>query len=227
MRRSTRCLIGVFWLAAALLTATHEARAEAFVDLYLGAAVTGDAGSSLRGGPQAGPLTPLVDGKRTEFKVSVAPGGRAGYWLESLPWLGFAVDASYFQLNQKVAPGEETRYSIRVTPYSGLLMVRYPLWKTSEFPVGQAFLYGAAGPGLFRSKFSGFTASDSSLDIGTDVRVGVKFFHLVPSWGLFAEYRFTRFEPSSFAGNNPHGVVEAHFNPLNSHFFLFGTSFHF
>jgi len=227
MRRSTRSLIGGFWLAAALLLAGGELRAEAFLDAYVGAAITGDTQSTIVGGPHGGPLVPLVSGTRTEWEVSIAAGGRAGYWLKKHSWLGFAADFSYFEPAQNVADGESSRYNIRVTPLSGLLMLRYPLWANSEFPAGQAFIYGAAGPGLFRSKFSGYGASDTSLDVGADVRVGLKFFHLIRAWGLFAEYRFTRFDPSGFGGNTPSGEIDADFNALNSHFFLFGTSYHF
>lgn len=227
MRRSIRCSIRVLILAAAMLSGSDGARAEAFGAVYVGGAVTGDAGSSIRGGPAAGPLIPLVNGERTEFDLSVAPGGRAGYWLESLPWLGFALDVSYFQVDQTVDVGGKSVFDIRVTPFSGLLMLRYQLLKNSAFPHGGVNFYGAAGPGLFRSKFSGLGASDTSLDVGADVHVGVEIFHVVQSWGFFAEYRFTRFTPSTFKGDNSGGVVQAEFNALNTNYFLFGTSFHF
>ena len=77
------------------------------------------------------------------------PGGRGGYWLDALPWLGFALDASYFEARQSVDPIDNRILELRSIPISGLVMVRYSLLVSSDFPHGQFYPYAAIGPAGF------------------------------------------------------------------------------
>ena len=54
----------------------------------------------------------------TEYEDSVNGGVRAGYWFESLPWLGIGLDVSYFGPNDDTPGGPE----IDVIPVSPLPM---------------------------------------------------------------------------------------------------------
>jgi opacity protein-like surface antigen len=228
MGPSIGCSVRAVLVAGAVLCAAGGASAEAFVDLYVGAAVTSDTAVSIQVTPAGGPSQSLVSGSQVDFDISVAPGGRGGYWLESLPWLGAALDLSFFQSDQSADAPNDSEYYLRVIPLSALLMLRQPFLTNSAFPRGQLQLYAAAGPGVFRSKFSGFGVSDTSVDLGVDVRAGLKLFHLVQSWGVFVEYRFTRFEPSTFKGTDSlDRRVEAEFGGVSTHYFLFGTGYHF
>lgn len=173
--------------ALACLTSAGYAAAEPFVDFYLGVANTSDPDFTARVGGVS------VSGEAKIVDASAVIGGRAGYWLEALPWLGFAVDVSYFRLDEENGTGAFGSWAV---PVSALLMLRWPLLKSAESPKGQLQPYVGIGPGVFFSDFdlelAGF--ADDSIDIGLDVRAGLAWqFH--KNVALFGEYRFTYFKP--------------------------------
>lgn len=68
---------------------------EGFVDLYGGAALTRDANVTVK---EFSPFLPTVAVRRNvSFETSTTFGGRFGFWIEPLPWLGFALDVSSFR----------------------------------------------------------------------------------------------------------------------------------
>lgn len=176
------------WLAALILFGlgllASPASAEWFADLYVGAAFTqkDDVSVSI---PDAG----LRVTEQSDPGTSVSVGGRVGYWFDGIRWLGLALDASYFR------PGED----LDVYPISPLVMVRWPLQQSTEFPAGRIQPYIAIGPGIFVSKTEftveeiGERLEDTSVDLGLDVRGGLTWL-LARNVGLFGEYRFTHFE---------------------------------
>jgi hypothetical protein len=119
------------WLSAALTlflvgsVTARPASAEWFFDLYGGGAFTQDADITFRGG------TTVDD--QVSFDTVATGGGRIGYWLDGvgLPWLGFALDGSYFapKANSTVL---DTR--LEVLPISGLILFRAPLLASPAFP---------------------------------------------------------------------------------------------
>jgi opacity protein-like surface antigen len=117
-------------------------------------------------------------------------GGRFGYWFEKLPSLGVSLDLSYFK-----AEGERAEFD--VVPLSLLLMLRWPLFKSENFPKGKLQPYAGVGPGyFFTSSRVNFrpalqdSVSGSSDEIGFDVRAGLSWqFH--KHWAIFGEYRYT------------------------------------
>src|SRR4030095_15103061 len=88
-RVSPIALIATFVLVA--LPALNAARAEGFVDLRVGGALTED--NYVEIDPPGGGGSFEFP---TEYEDSVTGGVRGGYWFESLPWLGLAGDVSYF-----------------------------------------------------------------------------------------------------------------------------------
>jgi hypothetical protein len=149
-------------LAGLLLGA--EVRAEAFIDVYAGGAFTSDARSDVVIPPQffnpVGPDPPdgppnllirrtSVD---TSFEDSITYGMRAGYWFGK--WAGLALDVFTFEPN--LDAGDFTQDAdVRVIPISALLMLRWPLLASEEYPLGRLHPYIGGGPSLFLTKFEG------------------------------------------------------------------------
>ncbi len=198
------------------------ASAEWFADLYAGVAVTPDSDVTVRAPGQRQTVT-------GEFDTSLTGGGRVGYWLAGLPWLGVAADVSYFAPDVKpsVAPGGATT-DLDVVPIAALLMLRLPLLATPEIPGGRIQPYAAAGPAAFvthaKESLAGERISDVSVDLGLDVRAGVAWqFHR--NVALFGEYRFTHVSPK-FEGTSL-GQTFSIEPEIDTHHFLAGVSFRF
>ena len=86
--RLSRCLgvaIAITFLGLTL-GAARPAAAEWFLDLYGGVSITDDADVELRGGQTVNDAV--------EFDEVGTGGGRLGFYLPGLRWLGFAVDVS-------------------------------------------------------------------------------------------------------------------------------------
>lgn len=214
-------------LVVAMAWAAGAARAEGFFDVYVGAALPADTKLGFTAG--AG----FVD--NVTWENTFIPGGRVGYWLGGLPYLGFALDVSYFEAKQKVPPVKTSVLQLNTMPLSALLMARYPLLVSNTFPEGQVYPYIAAGPAAFLTEMTGELVEggfardfdDSNAAPGLDLRVGGKLFHPNKSWGFFAEYRFTYFDPPTYRDdvNGVRVVVET--ESIRTHYMIFGVGYHF
>ena len=178
MRRAVLSIV----VPAVLLLLSSTAHAEWFVDGYLGAALTMDDELTF--------TTFNIERKQdVNYKSSAVFGVRVGRWFESLPWLGVAVDGSFFR------PTED----INVVPLTALVLARYGFLRDAEFKDGRLHTYAGLGGGLFFSSVDGAlgfqSASDSSVDFGLDARAGVSY-RIETNWALFFEYRFTHVSPS-------------------------------
>jgi hypothetical protein len=230
------------WLAVLLLTASasslasNGARAEGFADLYLGGAFEPDTQSTIKA------LNRTASGK-VNFDGAMLYGGRGGYWLESVPWLGLAATASYYNADEKGKGkdqggqgGQASRLELDVIPVSTLLMLRYPLLKSADFPQGQAYPYLGIGPALFvtkaRQQLDQLNAAtrqmkDTNVEVGVDLRAGIGFFFPNDSWFYFTEYRFTHVG-SSYFNDDVNGMpAELRLGSRNTQSFAFGIGFHF
>lgn len=179
-------------ILSCLALAPAPAAAEPFSTIYLGYSNTGDAPYTLNGAP----LPPSVACLSQCSSAKSATGGvRVGYWLDSLPWLGFAGDFSAFITGW----GIESPYEVTVYPVSSLLMLRGRLVKREGFENGRVQPFVAVGPSLLISSATvnsgwailGTSASASTMtaDVGFDARVGIEF--LTADWfGLSLEYRY-------------------------------------
>jgi hypothetical protein len=186
--------------------------AEGFIDFYVGTAMTRDSDVTVR--------APGFSGAgRADWDTSITSGARFGRWLESLPWLGIAVDGSFFR------PDDD----LTVFAVSPLVLLRLPLLKDERFPYGRLQPYIGAGPGLFISRADGDiprfnNVSDVSVNAGADVRGGLTFL-IAKNFGLFAEYRFTHVRPG-FSFDIQGGDVKAK-TTFDTHHVLGGVTFRF
>jgi opacity protein-like surface antigen len=198
----------------AIVVLAPVASAEWFGDAYLGPAVT-----------PSSTLTFTAFGEEQKQNLggrsSPSFGLRFGRWLDNMqwPWLGVALDVSYFR----------PAIDVQTVPISLLLMARYPLLKDEEFPIGRLQPYVALGPGLFISNVSGTLgfqeADDTTRDIGLDVRVGAAYLIDGP-WAAFTEYRFTHFSPS-FDVKTFGGGTASSSTTFNTHHVVLGISYRF
>lgn len=222
---STVCIL----IFAVTLLTPRVGIAEWFGDIYLGASHT--KASNNRFQVNGAPVRDLEDAD-----ISTPFGGRLGYWFQSHPWLGVAVDVSVFtpdfdDATSPALPGSPV--TITVAPISGLLMLRLPLQKSEEFPKGRFQPYLGGGPGLFFTSMSEFAGDavpppavleDSSLGLGFDARAGLTGL-ISKQFGLFVEYRYTQIHPeleSSTGG----GTVK--YEPtFRTHHVVLGVTFRF
>ena len=217
MNRNLRLL--TTWLTAiAIVTPAFEAaRAEGFVDVRVGPAFTQDATAKID-------VAGFSLSRSIDFEDSVSAGVRGGYWLRPVPWLGFALDVSYFAADENVASAP---LQIDVVPISALLMLRAPLLKDRDFPQGRVQPYAGVGPGAFVTiaKEGTTNLSTASVDPGLDVRGGINF-QILKWLAVFAEYRFTRYEASLDGGDL--GLLNIDIDvDLETHHVAGGVGFHF
>jgi opacity protein-like surface antigen len=154
---------------------------------------------------------------------SVSVGVRGGRWLDDIPWLGFALSASYFN------PARD----IFTVPLTALVMARYGLMKDDEFKEGRLQPYAGLGGGLFISRANGtigfIDTKDTSADLGLDVRLGVAHgFYASGTMKIFGfvEYRFTHVSPSFDVKTFDNGTTPAD-TTFNTHHVVLGVSFRF
>ena len=152
------------------------------------------------------------------------------------------------QFNAELAESAENRLLLRVLrelvlrddvdvdvfPISLLLMLRTKIFSGPFDPLGFQ-PYVGVGPGLFVSwvhddaltiSIDGLEESveDISYDLGLDTRAGLRF-HLTHSFGLFAEYRFTYYEPE-FEDDGFGASIEIE-SELATHHVVAGLGFQF
>jgi hypothetical protein len=204
------------------------ARAEWFADLYLGPAITKDAAVKVERF-----VFPIENAsEEIDFNTSFTFGGRMGYWFDLFPYLGFSTDLSYFQ-------AEAEKVDFTMIPWSILLMLRWPLLTSHEFPNGEIRPYLGIGPSLIYYKMSidyrptiSETISEWSLEDGWDVRAGI-FWQFYRNCGIFGEYRYTHYSidyEETSAGwlfGFPSEVIQKVETSLDTHHFLMGISFRF
>jgi hypothetical protein len=224
-------ILGVFGLQV------ETARAEGFIDLRIGGHATPDSDGTVKFGPADG-LPLLVASGSVDIEAEATLGLRGGYWLESSPYLGFALDVSYYDPREDTEDGLE----FEIVPISALLMLRFPLMKNSDHPRGRLQPYVGVGPGLFVTEAELELTSigapsdfeDIEVDVGVDVRAGAVFHFfrpatemIVESLGLFVEYRFTYFEPSDFKDRVGGVPIEIEIDELSTHHAVAGIGLYF
>ena len=184
MCRLRPLVVTVLAVLAVTVSVPAAARAEIFFDLYGGGAFPVDTDTTI-----TGPNFIIIG--VSSYKESFVVGGRAGYYFErGVPWLGLALDVSYFKADIDLPNGAKNE----VVPISLLAMFRAPLIGSPEFPRGRLQPYVGIGPSFVYSKSKDGTASDTSFDVGFDLRLGLTWM-LTRNIGLFGEYRFSYVQP--------------------------------
>lgn len=216
------------------------AQAQWFIEPYAGAAFTRDADVDVNA--SGGGFTLNGEFKDIELEDSFMAGLRTGFWFESIPYLGFAVDAFYFRPDVKaqtvtftgtgsvtvgneivVAPGSSQaqlgNIDIYAVGFSADIMLRLPLGGPE--PQSAAIQpYILAGPAWI------LTISDDTVEPSIGLKAGAGLSLMVTkNFGLFAEYRFNRFSPE---GDVESGGVKARLDAdITSHSVIGGVSLRF
>jgi hypothetical protein len=196
---------------------TAPAWAEWSFDVYMGGAFlpTGDITVNDNTGME-----------NADFKDAFIVGGRFGYWFGTVPYLGVALDVSYFatELTGLASSDIFAGTDLNRVLLSGLARLRLPLLRTRTVPRGQLEPYVAVGPTVSIAHLDVHIDDDSQTDIGLDVRAGlnVRINRLI---GVFAEYRLTWVEQKfSFSVAGVRSTVET--SPTTN-YLLGGLSFRF
>lgn len=176
---------------AALVAAPAAVRAEFFADFQIGVAY------SQRSDVDVDDYTflPSVNvSTDVDFDPSVSLGIRIGSWGPYVPWLGFALDFSFFMAEGGVI---EENY---LFPLSALIMFRAPLARKEGFPGGRIQPYFGIGPACVFSDGEvdlrpayPTRISATGADIGLDARLGCAF-AIARHFAMYVEYRFLWFE---------------------------------
>ncbi|HEY7710197.1 MAG TPA: outer membrane beta-barrel protein [Candidatus Entotheonella sp.] len=196
MQRTWLIVYASMFISLSLVWIPPTADAEFFIDAYAGGAFTSDSDATFS----------LLDTATTvgiDTDDAFIAGGRLGYWLGFFPWLGLALDVSYFEMEGDATSNLDDeqlstfdnldKANFDILPISALVMLRLPrlispiAWLTGLKP------YAAIGPAVFLTQvdFEGFEESGAAL--GLDVRVGLRW-EFLPVFGVFVEYRYTRVE---------------------------------
>jgi opacity protein-like surface antigen len=180
MCRLRLVLVTALMALAVAIGAPGPAPAEMFFEAYGGGAFPVDSDTTI-----TGPGYRVI--VQSPYKDSFVVGGRVGYYFDwGAPWLGLALDVSYFKADIDVTDGAKND----VLPISLLVMMRAPLIASPEFPRGRLQPYVGIGPSLVYSKSKAGSSSDTSFDPGFDFRLGLTWM-LTRNIGLFGEYRFS------------------------------------
>ena len=205
-------MVVVAAILASVVLGDRPAAAEWFADLYAGLSFTQK--SDLKLNDQGiGPGTY----EDVEFDRSLAWGGRAGRFFDTVPFLGLGLD--FFRYYPYLGPqsvqlrgcfypggcgsgrGGTGSFDVETTAVSVDLMLRLPLLKTEDAPQGRVQPYLAAGPPLFMTTITPrHTRSFRNHDSDTDFSFGYKLaggvaVQVVKNLALFGEYRFTHVSP--------------------------------
>ena len=202
-----RVACAVFVASILIMGSTlQQAHAEWYADLYGGAALTNHHKVT-----EASSLGVDLHFNDVKFRTSGLLGIRGGYWLESVPWLGFGVDVFAFRptiktqsvvlnaLGSNLGTTQFDKTSLGVLGIGfDVLRLRLPLLTSDEFPHGRVQPYVTAGPALFvtRTKdtdnFTPNNQRDTDTSLGVKAGAGISF-QLTQLIALFGEYRFTHF----------------------------------
>ena len=230
-------LIGasVLWLALMPV----KALAEWYADAYGGGVFTNN--TDLTVSSSLGTTTTFHD---LSVNNSWTAGGRGGYWLDQLDWLGFGLDVFFFHVKAPSQAVSVTTSSTTSTsafadwnlPAFGIgfdvLRLRVPLLRDEQFVHGRLQPYISAGPALFISWAGQNRNVQPFGQHATDVNLGVKAgggvsFMVTKAVGLFTEYRFTHFTSSLTYQNSTVPDTETFKASYDSHHVIAGLSFRF
>jgi opacity protein-like surface antigen len=232
-------VIGVLML---LVVAPLDVSAEFYADLYTGAVFTKKTDLTI-----ASSLGSTATYRNLQVNNSWTAGGRAGYWLEGLDWLGFGLDVFFFHVkapNQMVpvtglaTSGTTLAPADWSLPVIGIgfdvLRLRAPLLRSEEFTHGRLQPYLSAGPALFVTWaetpwniVQPKGQHDADVALGAKAEGGVTFL-LTKTVGLFTEYRFTHFTSKlNYQNTTSAPASETYKANWDSHQVVGGVSFRF
>ena len=183
-----------------LIVAQSNARAEGFLDLYLGTAGNWRADASVSETTSSGTTsaTATIDlPSTTEFGI------RIGAWVPAYNWFGMGIDLGYSR-------AESSGAKIRAYPMSLFLALRAPLFPTSEISGGRLQPYAMGGLSFYITDLSveidGLGGSSSQISwpmpysgnstdkvFGPYLAAGLAW-QPTKRFALFGEFRHTSFD---------------------------------
>lgn len=176
---------------AALVAVPAVARGEFFADFNIGIAYSQPSDVDVDDYTFFPPVNVRAD---VDFDPSISLGIRIGSWGPYVPWLGFALDFSFFMAEGDVI---EENY---IFPVSALVMFRAPLLRREGFRGGRIQPYFGIGPACVFSDGEvdlrpGYPTriSTTGADVGLDTRLGCAF-AITRHFAMYVEYRFLWFE---------------------------------
>ncbi len=235
--KRTFALVTLFVLT---ILAPSAASAEWFIEPYAGAAFTRDTDVDVNA--TSGGFT--IDGefKDVDLEDSLMAGIRTGFWFESLPYIGLAVEAFYFRPDVKaqtvtftgtgsvtvgneilVSPGSSQailgNIDLYAVGFAADVMLRLLLGGgEGETALFQPYLL--AGPAWI------LTVSDNTVEPSLGLKAGGGLALMFSkNFGIFVEYNFTRFKPKAdVKSGNVTAELEA---TITSHAIVGGISLRF
>jgi opacity protein-like surface antigen len=238
-RCSTLAALTLIAMAAVMLTG-RASSAEWFADVYAGASVTRDHDVTIHDRVVGTGVYRDVD-----FSTSLAYGVRLGRYFDRVPFVGLAVD--FFSFSPNIGPqaarrdgcflvtgcgsfeSHTGRIDIDTRALSLDLMLRLPLFRTTEEPHGLLQPYVAVGAPLFVTTVTPrSTRQFRNQDDETDVSLGYKgavgvAFRIVSNLDLFGEYRYTHTNTDVDLRSAVNRTASFD-TDLNTHSFLVGLS---
>ncbi len=222
------------------IIAPSAASAEWFIEPYAGAAFTRDTDVDVKA--TSGAFT--IDGEFSDvdLKDSFMAGIRTGYWFESLPYIGLALEAFYFRPDVKaqtvtftgtgsITVGNE----ILVTPGNTQAVLGeidlYAVGFAADFMLRLPMGGGEGETALFQPYILGgpawiLTIADNTVEPSIGLKAGGGLALMFSkNFGIFAEYNFTRFKPK---GDVKSGNVTAELEAvITTHAIVGGISLRF
>jgi opacity protein-like surface antigen len=223
----------------AVLLLGQPAAAEWTIDLYGGLSWTESANLDVSGRDDTGAtVNATIFDLTTDTGLTV--GLRTGYWLDSLPFIGFGVDLFYFSLpvpaqtasatgtlNGEIldkpisidATGQARVPSVTLPGlgFAPEIWLRWPLFKSEDLPKGRLQPYITGGPAWALT----LEGDDVEVVMGGKIGAGLSL-SLFRPLALFAEYRYTFFPSFTFTHRNLTYKAD-----LNTHNAVVGISLRF
>jgi opacity protein-like surface antigen len=217
-----------------LIAAQANAWAEGSLDLYVGVAKNNTADISVSETTSSGTTSAAAS---IDLSSSTEFGIRVGVWGESTyNWVGMGIDMGYLHAE---GPGVD----ITALPFTLLLALRAPLFRTPEIPGGRLQPYAMAGASFYITDISvqldGMGGSSSQMSwpwpsTSVDIVVG-PYLAAGIAWqpkknlAIFGEYRYSSFDldfetTNSFLFPTANGRVDT---TIRSDRILFGVSYRF
>jgi opacity protein-like surface antigen len=197
---------------ACLVVTAQPGAAEWFADVYAGAALTRP--HDVRADDRS---TGIALYRDVEFDTGLAYGLRFGKYLESVPFIGFGLDA--YNFSSSIGPqtvqvdgcapsgGCGTNqigfgsYDLGTSALSLDLFLRLPLWRSADAPGGRVQPYVLGGAPVFLTTLTPrHTRLFRNHDGDTDITLGYKggaglAVYVFKNLMIFGEYRFTHTSP--------------------------------
>lgn len=165
-----------------------------------------------------------VEGSDLKVKSSLVYGGKVGYHFDSVKWLG--IETEVFNATPHVEQQNWTVGGIPLGTVPGLynrVLTWAPVNLIARYQAGIIEPYAGVGLGVFFSHLSASGFSSSSIDVGLNTQVGLRF-HFTRAITPFVEWKYNRANIShdnlAGTGLNLEGVYQAHN-------FVFGVGYHF